>query len=490
LVRDEADALRAATELGGPVVVKPRDADYGQGVTLNLVIPSEIRAAYVRAQKTAERGGVIVERYLRGSSHRLLVVAGRLVAGVRREPAGVVGDGVRTSSELVEQANRDERRGTDGHCPRPMMELDDRQLDLLARSELHAASVPEAGQLIALSGHEIPPEAYVDVTDGIHPETRNLACEAAELVGLDVAGLDLIATDIGRPLRDQQGGFLEINAEPAIAMHLEPHCDRPRPVGESIVRSLFPGRTDGRVPLVVAVGQLRADLVANLTACLLRTAGCHVGSSSPKLTACADRILQPHSATPPDRLRALMLDRRTEAAVLSAPLADLGQAGLGADRCQVLVLADNEDCTDCDLGKPLLRRLMERASRCVLCLDERRWESINVLNCPDLVLVATDAEHPALLRHRDAGGFAAFPLGGVTAVAQGWNVFRHVTDLDWGDGPAIEAPPVARALAVASALALEFTPRSPGVLSMGHTLARPGRAAPSRHRRRVRGRMR
>jgi cyanophycin synthetase len=261
-VADEAGAVRAAAALGGPVVVKAVDADCGHGLTLRPSSPDAVSAAFTRAKAASTSGNVIVERFLPGAWHRLLVVDHRLVAALRREPAGVIGDGQHTIRELAARANRDVRRGPDNRWPLRFLCLEETELEFLAVASLTPDSVLHRGKRTALratAAAAAGAESF-DVTDCVHPETRALALDAVKLLGLDIAGLDLIATDISRPLREQQGGFLEINEQPAIFVHAAPLCSPPRPVGEAIVESLFPGGRTGRIPLVVIIGRQLANL--------------------------------------------------------------------------------------------------------------------------------------------------------------------------------------------------------------------------------------
>jgi cyanophycin synthetase len=369
LVRDEEEAVGAAREVGWPVAAKPADADYGRGVSLPLRTDEQVRAAYRKARSCSASGRVLVQRYLRGASHRLLVVEGSLAGAVRRDPIGVLGDGRHSVRELVERANRDACWGADRQ-----LALGDGERALLAEAGFDSETVPAPGVKVLLSHNML--ETYSDVTERVHPDTRELACDAARLIGLDVAGLDAIALDISRPLAEQGGGFLEINAQPAIAIHRAPHCDRPQAVGDAIIASLFPPPADGRVPLIVVLGGRQADEVVDFTAALLRRDGRQVATSTPDQSHWNYRLLAPNSASPADRLSTMMLHPRTEIAVLRATLAEVLQSGLGTDRCDVLVLAEGSndaEVGDAEERTALLHQLVLAARRGVVNLDEPCW---------------------------------------------------------------------------------------------------------------------
>lgn len=455
LVHDEQEAVHAAEELGWPVAIKPADADYGRGVSLTLRSAERVRAAYTKARSRSASGRVLVQRQLRGASHRLLVVEGRLAAAVRRDPIGVLGDGRHSVRELVQQANDDGRWG-----PERRLELGESERNLLAEAGFTPETIPAPGVKVPLS-HDLL-AIYSNVTEQVHPETRELAFDAARVIGLDVGGLDAIALDISRPLAEQGGGFLEINAQPAIVIHGPLHSDRPQPVGEAIVASLFPPPACGRVPLIVLVGGREADEVVSLTVELLRRRGVEVASSTPEQTRCNRRLLHPASASPADRLSTMMLHPRTEAAVFRATFADILQSGMGADRCDVLVLIGGFNDGDAEERTELLGQLIRTARHCVVNLDDPHEAECAAATIPTSVLVSSDPAHPCLLQHLATGRLAAFPQeatirfqAGEVELARFPILFENPVD---GVVPSLTAQ--ALAAAVLFALGLETVPLS------------------------------
>ncbi|HEV3022093.1 MAG TPA: hypothetical protein VGX76_06485, partial [Pirellulales bacterium] len=234
------DAWAAANEIGMPVVVKPQFGNQGRGVATYLTTREQVVGAYDAA--LSEGSSIVVERYLPGADYRLLIVGNRMVAAARREPAQVVGDGRHTVAELVDLVNADPRRGNDHATPLSKIRLDPVAMGVLADQGLTPTYVPAAGVkvLVRRNGNLSTGGTATDVTDLVHPEVAARAVEAARVVGLDVAGVDVIALDIGRPLEEQDGGVVEVNAAPGLRMHVEPSLGKPRPVGEAIVASLFP----------------------------------------------------------------------------------------------------------------------------------------------------------------------------------------------------------------------------------------------------------
>ncbi|MCM8577931.1 cyanophycin synthetase, partial [Accumulibacter sp.] len=345
LVDSPEDACEAAAEIGFPVVVKPSDGNHARGVFTNLMAREEVEAAYAAA--VVEGSGVIVERYVRGSEHRLLIVGGKLAAAARGEAAKVIGDGRSTINELIDsQINSDPRRGAAEEFVLDIIDLADNPVARLevSRQGFTPNAIPPAGRevLIVRSGNHTD-----DVTDLVHPETAATASLAARIVGLDIAGVDLVCEDIARPLDEQRGAIVEVNAGPGLLMHLKPAIGQPRPVGRAIVDELFPNGEDGRIPVVGITGSFGKTTVARLIARLLCLSGKQTGM------ACSDGLFidrrcidQGDSATWGSAHRILM-NRSVEAAVFENGSDSILGEGLAYDRCQVGVITNVEVAKHC-----------------------------------------------------------------------------------------------------------------------------------------------
>ena len=253
-VKDADDAWAAANEIGVPVVVKPQDGNQGRGVATNLTTREQIAIAYEAAKK--EGNSVLVEKFAHGHDYRLLVVGDRVVAAARREPAQVLGDGVHTVAQLVDTVNADPRRAEHHATVLSKIKLDAIALAVLADQGHSPTSVPAAGEtvLIRRNANLSTGGTAIDVTERVHPAVAACAVDAAKIIGLDIAGIDVVAQDISRPLSEQGGVIVEVNAAPGLRMHLEPSVGISRPVGEAIVDLLFPGQEDGRIPIVTVTG--------------------------------------------------------------------------------------------------------------------------------------------------------------------------------------------------------------------------------------------
>ncbi|MEN9893643.1 MAG: cyanophycin synthetase, partial [Pseudomonadota bacterium] len=332
------DAWDVAQSIGLPVTVKPTDGNHGRGVSLELSTQAEVEAAWHVAD--AEGSEVIIERYIRGDEHRLLVVAGRVVAAARGESLWVHGDGSSTIAQLIDsQLNTDPRRGEAEEFPLETLKLDREPVIrlLLERQGLDGDSVPAAGRkvLIQRSGN-----VSIDCTDDLHPDFARVVSLAARTVGLDIAGVDLVAEDVRRPLAGQDAAVVEVNAGPGLLMHLKPAVGSPRPVGQAIIDHLFPPGDDGRIPLLgIAGGQAPQD-VARLLAWLLQLAGRKVGLACRDGLFLGERRIDDADATDGTVAERLLLNREVDVAVFENGAATLLDQGLVYDRCRIGVVTD------------------------------------------------------------------------------------------------------------------------------------------------------
>lgn len=428
LVDSPEDACEAAAEIGFPVVVKPSDGNHARGVFTNLMAPEEVEAAYAAA--VVEGSGVIVERYVRGSEHRLLIVGGKLAAAARGEAARVIGDGRSTINELIDsQINSDPRRGAAEEFVLDIIDLADNPVARLevSRQGFTPDAIPPAGRevLIVRSGNHTD-----DVTDLVHPETAATASLAARIVGLDIAGVDLVCEDIARPLDEQRGAIVEVNAGPGLLMHLKPAIGQPRPVGRAIVDELFPNGEDGRIPVVGITGSFGKTTVAQLIARLLCLSGKHTG------LACSDGLFvdrrcidQGDSANWGSAHRILM-NRSVEAAVFENGSDSILGEGLAYDRCQVGVITNVEVAEHCGrdyIETPeqvftVLRTqvdLVLPAGAAVLNARQPMLVEMAPLCDGDVIFFAIDPDLPGLIEHRAQGKKAAFVRNRQVILANG-----------------------------------------------------------------------
>ena len=336
VARTPEDALARAKRLKRPLVVKPLDGNHGRGVTTGLRTDEDIVAAFALAQPHSRR--VIVEEELPGRDHRILVVDGQVVAVAERVPAHVIGDGVRTVAELVAEANADPRRG-DGHENLlTRIRLDDQAAaDILARQGLGVDSVPAEGRFVALrtTANLSSGGVAIDRTDVIHPDNAAIARRAALAIGLDVAGIDLLAPDISRSIRETGGGIVEVNAAPGLRMHLAPSEGQPRDVAEPIVRMMFPRGAQARIPVLAVTGTNGKSTVGRMLSHIFRHTGRTVGLTNTSGVYVNDERVFAGDASGPKSARMILRDPTVEVAVLECARGGILREGLAFDSCDV-----------------------------------------------------------------------------------------------------------------------------------------------------------
>ena len=412
--KDRADAWTAAEELGLPVVVKPQDANHGRGVSIRLEDREAVEAAFDIASR--EGSGVVVERFIAGSQYRVLVVGDQAVAASGGEAEQVLADGIHTIEELVAQANQDPRRGEDSAMPLTPLVLDEISLELLRRQGLEKSSVPPAGRSILIHHNG---DLTVDETDRMNPDIAANCVVAAQTVGLDVAGIDLIAEDIARPLDEQDGAVIEVNASPGLVMHLKPLVGMPRPVGEAIVNHLFPAGESGRVPLIALSGARGKAAVASLIASMLAAASRTVGEASSRGLHIGQRLLSGQNCTDAASARRVLVNPFVDAMVIETNELKVLQEGLAFDRCDVAVvtnLCPGDYKGELDVDDPVLIAKAIRAP-----VDVVLPEGCAVLNADDAEVATMadkcrgrtlyfgrDGQSPLLRDHLAKGGQAVF----------------------------------------------------------------------------------
>ncbi|MBU3710244.1 MAG: cyanophycin synthetase [Limnohabitans sp.] len=413
-VEDAEDAWIAAQEIGLPVVVKPRDGNQGKGVTVNVSTQEDITAAFENAARF--RDDVMVERYLPGSDYRLLVVGDRLVAAARREPPLVTGDGRHTVRQLVDRVNADPRRG-DGHATSlTKIRFDEVALARLKEQGYDADSVPAKGARVILRNNAnlSTGGTATDVTDDVHPEVAARAIAAAQMVGLDICGVDVVCESVLRPLEEQSGGIVEVNAAPGLRMHLNPSFGKGRDVGEAIVQLMFPKGDDGRIPVIAVTGTNGKTTTVRLTSHLLRSHGLRVGMTNTDGVYINGRQIDSGDCSGPRSARNVLMHPDVDAAVLETARGGMLREGLAFDRCQVAVVTNigmgdhlglNYITTVEDLAV-LKRVIVQNVAKSGMAVLNAADPIVAAMaaNCPGQVtFFAFDSHHPVIATHRAQG---------------------------------------------------------------------------------------
>jgi cyanophycin synthetase len=335
-VDNAQDAWEAAQDIGVPVVVKPVDANRGRGVVLDLRTQEQVEAAYDIAAKVSS--DVMVEKMIDGEEHRLLIIGGKLIAAVRGELSYIRGDGRSTVAQLVDtHINADPRRGEEEHFPlNPIRLPANRKVMLeLQRQGLTPESVPEAGRDVLLERNGVLNQ---DITDEVHPSVAEMAALAARIVGLDIAGVDVVASNISRPLEDQGGAIIEVNAGPGLLMHLQPAVGQPRPVGEAIVEHLLGPTDDGRIPVVGLTGGEPTTPIAQLLTWMLHSAGLVTGLACSEGLFLRMQKIDSHAPSDWEAGQRMLMSPNVNAVVIENSPRSILDDGLSYDRCHVGVV--------------------------------------------------------------------------------------------------------------------------------------------------------
>lgn len=336
VVTSAAEAWEVAQDIGLPVAVKPSDANHGRGVSLDLKTQEAVEAAYALAD--SEGSEVMVERFIPGQEHRLLMVGGKLVAAARGEQAFVTGDGIHSIMALIERdINTDHRRGEEEEFPLDTIRLPENALVMLElqRQGLTPDSIPEAGRKVLVQRTGVMTH---DITDEVHPDVAEMAALATRVIGLDIAGVDLVACDISKPLHAQGGAIVEINAGPGLLMHLKPAVGQPRPVGTAIVEHLMGPEDDGRIPVVGITGGEHTTAIAMLLGWLLHRAGRHTGVACQNGTFLQMQRLEAGHTSEWQAGQRMLMNRNVNTVVLENSARTILDDGLAYDRCSVAVV--------------------------------------------------------------------------------------------------------------------------------------------------------
>jgi cyanophycin synthetase len=415
LVYDTKQATRAAERIGYPVVIKPLNANHGRGVSINLTSAEQIEVAFEKARE--HHRAVIVEGFVEGLDHRLLVVNGELVAAAKRVPGHVVGDGKQSIETLVDEVNQDPRRGVGHEKVLTRLEFDHQAERLLATKGYARDTVPAKGEVVYLrnTANLSTGGTAIDVTDVIHPDNVAMAVRTIKAVGLDVGGVDFLTTDISKSYRETGGGICEVNAGPGFRMHVAPSEGTPRDVAGPVISMLFPPETPSRIPIAAVTGTNGKTTTARMLAHIMKLAGHTVGLASTDGVYIDGRLSVEGDMTGPASAQMILRDPTVDAAVMETARGGLLRRGLGYRKSNVSaclnVSADHLGLRGIDSVEQLaeVKRVVVEVAQDVAVLnadDPLCLKMADYTEATQLCYVTMNHSHPLVKEHIRANGLA------------------------------------------------------------------------------------
>ncbi|MCY1127174.1 cyanophycin synthetase [Frigidibacter sp. RF13] len=417
LVYSPRDAVRAAKRIGYPVVVKPLDGNHGRGVSINLTEDAQVEVAFGEAKAQSKSRGILVEQFITGMDHRMLVVNGELVAVAKRVPGHVVGDGKHTIAELIDIVNSDPRRGIGHEKVLTNLELDSQAERLMEAAGHTAQTVLPAGETFYLrsTANLSTGGTAIDMTDVCHPDNKDMAERTIKAVGLDVGGVDFLTADITKSYKDVGGAIVEVNAAPGFRMHVAPSEGKPRDVSGKVMDMLFPKGTQSRIPIGAITGTNGKTTTSRMLAHIMKSSGKIVGLTSTDGVYVDGKLTVKGDMTGPASAQMVLRDPSVDFAVMETARGGLVRSGLGYQRCDVSACLN---VTSDHLGMGGINTLDELAvvKRVVV---ETATDTV-VLNADDkyclrmadfshathICYVTTNSDHPLVKEHIRAGGRA------------------------------------------------------------------------------------
>lgn len=432
-IRDEEDLERTIDRIGYPVVIKPLDGNHGKGATVGIKNLDDAKIAFAKAKEYGR--WVIVEKQLIGNDFRALVVNNRLIAVAERVPAHVVGNGKSTIQQLIDETNKDPRRGYGHENVLTQITIDQQTERLIKAKNYTLETILPKGEILYLktTANISTGGTAIDRTDEVHPENVFLFERIARIIGLDIAGIDIIASNVGEPLHEIGGGIIEVNAAPGFRMHLAPSEGIGRNVAEHVVDMLFPPGTPSRIPIFAITGTNGKTTTTRLIAHILRNSGKTVGFTTTDGTYIGNNQILSGDNTGPVSAQLVLRDPTVDVAVLETARGGIIRAGLGFDHCDVAVvtnvaadhlgLKDVNTLEDLARVKSVVPRSVNKKGYAVLNAEDENVYAMKELVDGNLVYFAMNENHKNIKRQSDRGRVSCvFENGYITILKGKWKV--------------------------------------------------------------------
>ncbi|MFZ1805811.1 MAG: cyanophycin synthetase [Cyclobacteriaceae bacterium] len=429
IIRTEAGLKEAVEYVKYPLVIKPINGNHGRGITTDINNWEDALIAFEAAKKVSR--SVIVERYVVGDDYRLLVINNKLVAAAKRTPAHVIGDGKSTVKQLVDEVNKDPRRGYGHEKVLTQIDINDLTLGILEEQGLTIDSVIPKGEFLKLkdTANLSTGGTAEDVTDIVHPHNIFMAERISKIIDLDICGIDIMTTDIGQPLPDTGGAVLEVNAGPGFRMHLAPATGLPRNVAGHVVDMLYPPGSTARIPIIAVTGTNGKTTTTRLIAHMVKMKGYKVGYTTSDGVYIQNRLLMTGDCTGPASAEFVLKDPTVDFAVLESARGGLLRAGLGFKYCDVGIVTN---VAPDHLGLKGIHTIEQLAQVKAVIPETVLPDGYAILNADDdrvydmrksvkcnVALFSMDEENPNIKRHARNGGLYALYENGYITICRG-----------------------------------------------------------------------
>ncbi|MBK7446566.1 MAG: cyanophycin synthetase [Ignavibacteria bacterium] len=406
----------AIYSIGFPVAIKPLDSNHGKGISANIISPEDAKKAFESAKKYSR--AVIVEKSLKGNDFRALVINNKLIAVAERTPAFVKGDGVSTINQLVEKVNSDPRRGYGHEKILTQITIDYMTERVLELKGFNLETVLKKDEICYLksTANISTGGTAIDRTDEVHPDNIFLFERIARIIGLDIAGIDVVAPDVSSPIVKNGGGIVEVNAAPGFRMHLAPSEGLPRNVAEPVVNMLFPPGEKFRIPIIAVTGTNGKTTTTRLIAHIMKNVGKNVGFTTTEGVYIGNKLIQAGDNTGPVSAQMVLRDPTVEIAVLETARGGLLRAGLGFDGCDIgvvmnvtadhLGLKDINSLEDMARVKAIVPENVFKSGYAVLNADDKLVLNMRDKLNSNVALFSMDENNPEIKKHIRKGGIA------------------------------------------------------------------------------------